>query len=426
MEWSDYALRSRPVYDPNDYTARLVNQKQLFEDYINMLKEQAIGGKRFGRTWRQIWGYGKSIFLFNVCDSLNRNFFWGEDFEVESINRKGAYERILAIFLPSPQTYPDLLMKVLEEGFKGVEENGPVPSSEEYVRRVALLLFRKCLEEVKKPSLMNAVKRYIKDPKSIVAIDKALSGAPSDYILSLVPLFKAYLRKVLKPISTAEKREIVKYFPLLLFRVNSTNFNGAYTQLVRERNKFLLNLSLFNKLLKSADVFVFWVFDQLENAKSAAYMEALTHISTEREFDNIHFVLVERSDLADYVSRTIFRTYETIRDRTRVMIYPSMKPDVFTELTEALLSKFRDKTPIPYPGFPYTQEVIKKLTEKSRNNPRDFLMCIVECLPEAKRLELKEITAKDLENPQTRFPQIIESIVGGGRVAEAPPELPPV
>lgn len=426
MEWSDYALRSRPVYDPNDYTSRLVDQKELFDDYIDMLKEQAIGGKRFGRTWRQIWGYGKSIFLFNVCDFLNRNFFWGEDLEVESKNRKGAYQRILAIFLPRPHTYPDLVMKALEEGFKGVEENGPVSSSEEYARQVALLLFRKCLEEVKKPSLMNVVKKYIKDPKSVLAIDKALSGAPSDYILSLVPLFRACLRKVLKPISTAEKREIVKYFPLLLFRVDSTDFNEAYRQLVREKNKFLLDLALFNKLLKGAGIFVFWVFDQLENAKSSAYMEALTDISTEREFDNIHPVLVERSDLADYVSRTIFRTYETIRDRTRVMIYPSMKPDVFQELAEALLSKFRDKTPIPYPSYPYTQEAIKKLTERSRSNPRDFLMCIVECLPEAKRLELKEITVKDLENPQTRLPQIIESIVGGGRAAEAPTELPPV
>jgi len=395
LNWGKYGFKVRPVIPVEDYRHRLVNLQSEMEDYTSQIIEQARQARRYGRVYRQIWGSGKSVFLYNVADRLNSEMFLGHGLEG---NGESKYDHILAIFYPQPVKENTLLESALNAGFPQIGSSEAPRNWGLFLHVLSYVTLRRALLEGKTTDA-KSLSGSLGDISRCARVQESIERLGSKTREKAIEVATSFLERVLGPVRTKDRTIVTSNLPILMNRIDTSEFNDAFNALLSSRNKALLNFEIFNTVCRESRIFLFMVFDQMEEYRGA-HLSVLNKIVVDQQYRNIHACVVERSDISEMMARKLRESYETITRRLALRILPPLDPAGFQEMAAMYLDEFRNGSPIIGRKFPFRDDAIEYLRQRSQSNPRKFLSCINDILPKALALDLSEISEADLKKPQ--------------------------
>jgi len=394
-----WGFRDLPIFNPNDYRRKLVNLDEDFNYYISEIEEQAITGKRHGKNWKKEWGYGKSTFLYNICDFINHNYL------LQPIPKtsKPLHLRICGIFLPTPLKLDDVTKQLFALGELAL------PSLPEH----ATIDFKEVMKIIAYNILYEATQEdpRFKKLKSIQDIESIILQDPQSRSEALKEMASFLDQKL--PWGSTIKEDIRTGLTDLTYPPSTAFFQEGYNKIRRR-----INFERLAYLLKLARIFVVVIVDQVEFATAGQLKELIKLVTDEERCGHVHLATVMRQDWKGWTKPALLKDYQTLMERLSDERLSPMPEDGAKDLVISLLDTFR-KTEVTVPdrSYPFSENAVEYLINKAKDpavhnevNPRRLLELITRILRFAYRNCDMSITKELLE--KTEYDTVIQEVLG--------------
>jgi len=397
-----WGFTTLPTFDPNDYGRPMVGLAEDLNFYVNRLEREATVGKRHGTNWVKEHGFGKSTFLYNVCDFVNRNYF----LKPISEPTMAKYSRILAIYVPFPSKLDEVVRRLLSASayFPSVRGRPEIG----YKSVLSILAYQILLEANRRNPALDKVST-IEQAREVIEKDPKTK---SDAIAATENFLEQHL-----PFTGKKKKEIKAGIKQLFYPIDSAEFENGM-QILRNRLSFE-SLAL---LLRFARVFLLLVADQVEYLTLPQLKDLIKIATSDDQFGHIHLATVWRADWQVWVKPDKIKDYNTLMYRLEDQRLGALSMQDGQELVGSVLDEFRSReASLPDRFHPVTEKALKYLLNKSKDplvhnevHPRRLLNLVTQILSLAYRRCDTTITAKLLQSEA--YEQLILRITETGAV----------
>jgi len=395
-----WGFKVLPLFNPNEYRRKLVDLDEDFNFYISEIETQAITGKRHGKNWKKEWGFGKSTFLYNVCDFINHNYLIQG---ITESSKAPLYRRICSIFLPTPMKLNDVVKQLF------VEEKLVLPSLPEHTPIGAKDLMRiaafHILLEANKENQNFKNLKTIHDVETIIQQDVKIRTEAfknmGDYLDQRLPW------------SASINADLKTGLIGLIYPPSSAVFEDGFNK-IRVR----INFERLAYILKLAKIFVLLVIDQVEYATGGQLKELIKLVTDEERYGHIHLATVMRQDWKVWVKPAQIKDYQTLLQRLEDERLSPISEEGAKDLVVSLLDEFRQsEATIPDKYYPFSEKAVEYLIMKAKDplvhneiNPRKLLELITRVLRLAYRKCDMSITKKTLQ--KIEYDTLIQQVLG--------------
>jgi len=401
-----WGFKDLPIFNPNEYRRKLVDLDEDFNYYVAEIEEQARTGKRHGKNWKKEWGFGKSTFLYNVCDFINHNYLFHT---IPESSKEPAYSRICGIFLPSPLKLDDVARQFFASEalvLASLPDHTPI-DPKDVMRTVSISILREANKDdpaFNKAKTIQDVESFIlQDPKKMSEALKKMD----DFLDHKLPW-------------GGKIKEDIKIGLLnLTYPIQSSLFQDGF-RAVRVR----INFERLAYLLKLARIFVVLVVDQIEYATGGQIKDLIKIVTDEERYGHIHLATVMRQDWKAWVKPSSYKDYETLTERLTEERLSPLTEDGAKDLIISLLDSFRkEEATVPDRYYPFSENAVEYIVENSRDpavhneiKPRLLLELTTRILSFAYRRCDELITKELLETPE--YDALIQEVKGPRKEVE--------
>src|SRR6266568_3052231 len=98
--WSDYKMDGRPIITLEDYSITAFGREAEINQFVKEVSRYSKNSTRMLMKLVAYWGTGKSTFLYNICNRINDQLFFGDELEEP---KNGRFTHVLAFYQETPQ-----------------------------------------------------------------------------------------------------------------------------------------------------------------------------------------------------------------------------------------------------------------------------------------------------------------------------------
>lgn len=407
--WDDYRMTGPPTFDYGDFTTTAFGREEAIGETVTSIGRHAQNSTRYLRRLVYYWGSGKSTYLYNLCHSLNKDYFFSD--QLEDLDQQ-SYLHVLGVFLKTPLKRSQFLKYVLSDGLPipwGVDhpkrriEEDRRDQWKDAVRKLAFLLLRRTIATIKRKGYVDNAVGLSEKRKKVFDI---LSGMDSLHTMEFIKkcdeeygkdtaifdeaaeVVRFYTKMIMPSIEmrkgvarVSRQADFETEFPKLLYPVNSQEFLDAYKVMFGTVEFNLANFLAFERLLKETETAILVALDEVEDWSSVVKgkVDIDLHDMIVDAESPVSVILTFRTEIMDKINnQQSLSTFKTIHDRLTNLVMNDLTDEEKVVLTGKVLSPFRKNKEETM--FPCTEEFVKALAAKSRRsggfNPRSYLKAL--------------------------------------------------